>query len=80
MSVGHVARIFEEKGISTVTVLSKAFEHLANQMKIPRVVITKNYVGRTIGLPNDKVSQTYTIEKALTLFEDAKNPNTVIEI
>ncbi len=77
MSVGHVARIFEEKGISTVTLLSKSFEHLAFQMNIPRVLITNNFVGRTVGQPNDIQAQTLVVEKALKLFEEAEKPNTV---
>ena len=80
MSVGHVARIFENKGISTVTLLSKSFQHLATQMNIPRVLITNNYVGRTVGLPNDINGQTATILKAIDLFEKADSPNTIIEI
>tara|TARA_B100001996_G_C18666899_1_gene595207 strand:- start:764 stop:1006 length:243 start_codon:yes stop_codon:yes gene_type:complete len=80
MSVGHVARIFENKGISTVTLLSKSFQHLASQMNIPRVLITNNYVGRTVGLPNDTKGQTATILKAIDLFEIADSPNTIVEI
>ncbi|MFL2767411.1 MAG: hypothetical protein ACJ0DE_01390 [Dehalococcoidia bacterium] len=80
MSVGHVARIFENKGISTVTLLSKSFQHLATQMNIPRVLITNNYVGRTVGLPNDNRGQTATISKAINLFEKADSPNTIVEM
>ena len=42
MSVGHVARIFELMGISTVCFFVKAFIHLVDQMKIPRTIITNN--------------------------------------
>ena len=80
MSVGHVARIFEDKGIPTVTLLSKSFEHLASQMNIPRVLITNNYVGRTVGQPNDTQAQTLVVEKALKLFEEAEKPNTVVRM
>ena len=49
-------------------------------MNIPRVLITNNYVGRTVGLPNDINGQTATILKAIDLFEKADLPNTIVEI
>ena len=63
-----------------IILLSKSFEHLASQMNIPRVLITNNYVGRTVGQPNDTQAQTLVVEKALKLFEEAEKPNTVVRM
>ena len=49
-------------------------------MNIPRVLITNNYVGRTVGKPNDTQAQTLVVEKALKLFEEAEKPNTVVRM
>ena len=77
MSVGHVARIFESMGISTVCFFVKAFMHLVNKMKIPRTIITNNFVGRTIGKPYDLCNQTNVVRQGIELLNSATINNSL---
>ena len=77
MSVGHVARIFESLGISTVCFFVKAFMHLVDKMKIPRTIITNNFVGRTIGKPYDLPNQTTVVRQGIELLNGATINNSL---
>ena len=77
MSVGHVARIFESMGISTVCFFVKAFMHLVDQMKIPRTIVTNNFVGRTIGKPFDLPNQTNVVRQGIELLKSATIKNSI---
>ncbi len=80
MSVGHVARVVEEAGISTVVVLIRAFRHVTEEMKLPRTVITRHLMGRPLGGPGDGERQRHTILAALQLLEEAKQGGTIVEL
>ena len=77
MSVGHVARVFESMGISTVCFFVKAFMHLIDQMKIPRAIVTNNFVGRTIGKPYDLPNQTNVVRQGIELLSSATINNSL---
>lgn len=77
MSVGHVARVFESMGISTVCFFVKAFMHLIDQMKIPRAIVTNNFVGRTIGKPYDLPNQINVVRQGIELLSSATINNSL---
>jgi len=80
MSVGHVARAFEAAGIPTVVIAIKSFENRMRSMALPRVVLTRELLGRPLGRPFDKVRQTRVLTAALELLEAAKANATIKEI
>ena len=80
VSVGHVARGFEEAGIPTVAVFVRAFKHVAEVMKVPRVVITHHPMGRPLGAPGDHARQRLVVETALDLVDTAADGGTIVEI
>jgi hypothetical protein len=77
VSVGHVARALEEAGIPTVTVMVKAFQHRAEQMMIPRTLITRFPMGRPLGAVHDRERQTDVVLTALAMLESATAPGTI---
>ncbi len=77
VSVGHTARVFEERGIATTCVFIDAFSHYARQMKLPRVLVTPFPMGRPLGAPGDQVTQRSVVTAALRLVDDATGPETV---
>ncbi len=79
MSVGHVARAIEESGVPTVTILVRAFEHRAREMKIPRALIVRHPMGRPLGAAGDTVRQHEVLDAAMNLLESATASNTVVE-
>ncbi len=80
MSVGHVARGLEEAGIPTVTVMVRAFRHVAEAMKLSRTVVTRNPMGRTMGAQGDKERQREVLETALSLLQTASGPVAIVEM
>ena len=79
VSVGHVARAIEESGIPTVTVLVKAFEFRAHEMRYPRALIVKHPMGRPMGAAGDSVRQSEVLDAALDLLDSAPHNNTIVE-
>ncbi len=77
MSVGHVARAFEEAGISTVTLTAMPFQHVPERMKPPRVLITPHISGRTISAPGDVDRQREVLTAAFNLLEEATEGGTI---
>ena len=71
MSVGHIARAFEEAGISTVALTAMPFHHVPERMKPPRVLITPHISGRTISAPGDVARQREVLLAAFKLLEEA---------
>ena len=54
VSVGHVGRAIEEAGIATTAVYVRAFGHVVDEMKLPRVLITNHKYGACdLGFPRD---------------------------
>lgn len=78
MSVGHVARWLESAGIATTTIIVEAFRHRAEQMVIPRAVITRFPMGRPLGAPHDAERHTDVIRMAFDLLTTATEPGTII--
>lgn len=72
--MGHLARLIEEAGIPTAAVYVRAFAHVAEAMRMPRVVVTRHPVGRTLGAPHDVQRQREVLESALELLETARSP------
>lgn len=77
MSVGHVARAVEESGIATVSIYVSAFRFVAEEMSLPRTLITHHPFGRPIGPANEPERHRAVIEAALTLVESAEVGGTI---
>ena len=73
-SVGLVARALEAAGITTVSVFSRVFAHVAGRLRVPRVLITPHLMGRTIGPAGDSARQREVVEAALRLLVEADGP------
>lgn len=80
VSVGHTARVLEEAGISTVAIFIRAFRHQAVNLKVPRVVVTPNILGRTVGRVGDVQGQEKVVRQALRLLEEAEAPGTIWDL
>ena len=78
MSVGHVARALEEAGIATTTIMVEAFRHRAEELMIPRTLITRFPMGRPIGAPNDVERHLDVIRWSLDLLDTASEPGTIV--
>jgi hypothetical protein len=80
MSVGHVARLLEEAGISTVIIAVEAFAFRMEKMMLPRLVKTPHPMGRPMGAPGDNARQRDCLLAALKLLEDANQAGTVYKM
>lgn len=80
VSVGHLARVFEGAGIPTVAVFVRAFRHIAEDMKVPRAIVTRHPMGRTLGAPGDTQRQRHVVRAALHVLEDARRGATLTEL
>ena len=80
VSVGHIAREAESKGIPTVAVLVGSFRHVAEEMGYPRTVVTHFPFGRPLGPPGDRATQTEVLNAALELLESATSGGALIEL
>ena len=80
MSVGHVALAAEEAGIPTVTVLVRSFRHVAEQMGLPRAVITRHPMGRPLGPAGDSATQAKVVAACLDLLETAPRGGSIVEL
>ncbi len=49
-------------------------------MNVPRLVLTPELIGKTLGQPNDIAAQTKYLQIALDLLENADEGSTVVEI
>lgn len=79
MSVGHVARAIESVGIPTSSVYIRAFRHLAEEMKLARVVVTSHPMGRPLGAPGDHSRHRQVTMAALGLFDSAAQ-RTIVDL
>jgi hypothetical protein len=70
----------EEAGIPTVVVLIRAFRHVAEEMKLPRTIVTRHLMGRPLGAPGDAERQRQVLLAALQLLKEAKEGGTIIEL
>ena len=67
VSVGHVARAFEAAGVPTTAIYVSAFRHVAEEMALPRVLITRHPFGRPVGAAGDFDRQREVVSAALEL-------------
>ena len=79
MSVGHVGRAIEESGIPTVTIMVKAFEHRARELRIPRTLIVKHPMGRPLGAVGDATRHAEVLDAALDVAASAAGNGTIVE-
>lgn len=77
MSVGHIARGFEEAGMSTVIIAIRSFESRMRMMSLPRVLLTPEVMGRPLGAPFDRKRHSAVVLEALRLLETAKENGTI---
>ena len=49
-------------------------------MRLPRLVITPELMGKTLGMPNDAATQRRYLEIGLELLENASQGNTIVEV
>ena len=80
MSVGHVARLLEEAGISTVIIAVRAFSFHMEKMILPRMVMTPHPMGRPLGAPGDFQRQRDCILAALELLENAERAGSIYDM
>jgi hypothetical protein len=78
--VGHIARTFEAAGIPTVAFGVQAFRSRMLPMSIPRLVLTGELMGKTLGRPFDKATQVSYIRTGLELLENASKGGISVEI
>ena len=78
MSVGHIARGFEESGIPTVVIAVEPFAKRLEIMSLPRTLLTSNVIGRVLGSPHDISYQRKVLEQAIKLLISA-DKNGVID-
>ncbi len=78
--MGHIARTFESAGIPTITFGVRAFKNRMVPMSIPRLVITPELLGKTLGRPHDVSTQLKYLKSGLDLLENASEGNTWVEL
>jgi hypothetical protein len=79
VSVGHLARLLEDAGVSTVIVAAAAFRPRMDIMNLPRLLLTPHLMGRPLGLAGDAAQQRAVLLAAFDLLETAKAGGTVVE-
>ncbi len=77
MSVGHVARAFEDANIATVIIAVKSFETRMKMMSLPRVLLTPQLLGRPLGNPFDEQQHTKILNTAIKMLETAEQNGTI---
>ena len=68
------------EGIPTVAVYVKSFRHVAENMGVPRAVVTRHPMGRPVGPACDVERQQAVIDAALDLLENAAAGGAIDEI
>ena len=79
MSVGHIARTFEEANIPTVAFGVRAFKSRMLPMSVPRLVLTQELMGKTLGLPNENSKQKEYLMAGLDLLENSSEGKALTE-
>lgn len=64
----------------TVSIFVRAFRHVADAMKLPRVVVTRHPMGRPLGAPGDEVRQREVLLAALRLLQEARGGGSIVEL
>lgn len=79
MSVGHVARSFEEAGIPSVIIMSTVFKDRTAAMNPARILLTPHPMGRPLSAPFDVERQRAVLMAGLDLLNTATTGGTVVE-
>ena len=79
VSVGHVARAFDEAGIPSVVIMSKVFRNSIEKMNPPRVLLTPHAMGRPLSAPFDVSMQRAVLKAGLEILENAMGGGTLVE-
>jgi len=61
-------------------VFVRAFQHVAQLLRVPRVLVTPHLMGRTIGPVGDRPRQRAVVEAALELLVSATGAGTVVTL
>jgi len=77
MSVGHIARALEEKGMPTVIVAAESFAPRMRMMSLPRVVLTNNLLGRVLGNPGQSDHHNGILLEALEVLRHSEKNGTI---
>lgn len=78
--MGHLARVFEDAGIPTAAFGVQAFKSRMLPMSLPRLVLTPELMGKTLGRPHDQETQLAYLRAGLDLLENASEGGTWIEM
>jgi hypothetical protein len=76
-TVSLAARCLEQNGICTVVM--GCAKDIVEYVGVPRFVFSDFPLGNAAGRPNDPQSQTYTLELALDVLENAPAPRTTVQ-
>ena len=79
VSVGHIARLFEENGIPTVVIASGTFEVRLKSMRVPRLLLTPYMMGMPLGFSGETNIHRRIVSTGLSLFEKGDQSDPVIE-
>ena len=79
MSVGHIARSFEEAGIPSVIIMSSVFKDRTATMNPARILLTPHPMGRPLSAPFDVEKQRAVLKAGIDLLETAAEGGTVVE-
>jgi hypothetical protein len=70
----------EAAGIPTVAVFVRSFRLVAEEMKLPRTVVTRHPMGRPLGAPGDRDRQRSVLDAAFDLLESATAGGAIVEL
>jgi D-proline reductase (dithiol) PrdB len=75
--VGLIARVFEEAGLSTVTIVMR--REVAQNVKPPRALFVRFPLGAPLGPARDDATQRAVLLEALRLLDGATEPATIVD-
>ena len=78
--MGHLARLLEGGGIATVVIGIRAFLPLLRAMSLPRVVVTPNLLGQTLGPPSDRMAQRSVLLAAIEMLKSTRMAGTIQQL
>ena len=76
-TVGLVARMLEESGVSTVVM--GCAKDIVEHVGVPRFLFSDFPLGNAAGRPNDRASQALSLDLALSILESAAAPRTTVQ-
>ena len=63
-----------------MSVYVRSFRHVAEEMRVPRAVITRHPMGRPLGAPGDVERQRAVVRAALDLLSRATSGSALVEL